>query len=139
MVAYIAFNKIPPLQYDWVVLNVHAKSEKWDIVETLFTKKDWLGRTTVSSHIPIETLLARLSELQASKRLMATCVNKITSAEDRLRLAQMYKIEPVVIETLAKQKDRIALTNYKMTLSPQSEVFILAENTLRDTSIKWKN
>ncbi|CAG9794717.1 unnamed protein product [Diatraea saccharalis] len=131
--------QIPPIQYDWTVLNVHAKSEKWDVVETLFTKKDWLGRITVSSHIPIETLLARLSELQASKRLMAICVNKITSAEDRLRLAQMYKIETVVIETLAKQKDRIALTNYKMTLSPQSEVFILAENTLRDPSIKWKN
>ncbi|KAL0811488.1 hypothetical protein ABMA28_009882 [Loxostege sticticalis] len=131
--------QIPPLQYDWVVLNVHAKSNKWDIVETLFTKKDWLGRTTVSSHIPIETLLARLCELQASKQLLATCVNKIASAEDRLRLAQMYKIHPVVIETLAKQKDRIALTNYKMTLNPQSEVYILAENTLRDNSIKWKN
>lgn len=131
--------QIPPLQYDWVVLNVHAKTEKWDIVESLFTKKDWFGRTTVSSHIPIETLLARLSELQASKKLLATCVNKITSADERLRLAQMYKIEAVVIETLAKQKDRIALTNYKMTLNPQSEVYFLAENTLRDNSIKWKN
>ncbi|XP_063834740.1 vacuolar protein sorting-associated protein 16B [Ostrinia nubilalis] len=84
--------QIPPLQYDWVVLNVHAKSNKWDIVETLFTKKDWLGRTTVSSHIPIETLLARLSDLQASKQLLGTCVNKIASSEDRLRLAQMYKV-----------------------------------------------
>jgi hypothetical protein len=54
--------------------------------------QDWLGRTTVSSHIPIETLLARLSELQASKRLLATCVNKIASGDDRLRLAQMYKV-----------------------------------------------
>ncbi|XP_026754214.2 spermatogenesis-defective protein 39 homolog [Galleria mellonella] len=131
--------QISPLQYDWVVLNVHAKLNKWDIVETLFTKKDWLGRTTVSSHIPIETLLGRLSELQASMRLMATCVNKVASADDRLRLAQMYKIHSVVIETFAKQKDRIALTSYKMTLSPQSEEYILAENTLRDMSIKWKN
>ncbi|XP_075986388.1 vacuolar protein sorting 16B [Anticarsia gemmatalis] len=132
-------HKITPLQYDWVVLNVHAKSAKWDIVESLFTKKDWLGRTTVSSHIPIETLLARLSELQASKRLLATCVNKVAGNDDRLRLAHMYKIHSVVIETLAKQKDRAALTNYKMTLNPQSEEYILAENTLRDTSIKWKN
>ncbi|XP_026729642.1 vacuolar protein sorting-associated protein 16B [Trichoplusia ni] len=132
-------HQISPLQYDWVVLNVHAKSGKWDIVESLFTKKDWLGRTTVSSHIPIETLLARLSELQASKRLLATCVNKIAGNDDRLRLAHMYKIHSVVIETLAKQKDRTALTNYKMTLNPQSEEYILAENTLRDASIKWKN
>ncbi|CAH0597649.1 unnamed protein product [Chrysodeixis includens] len=132
-------HQISPLQYDWVVLNVHAKAGKWDIVESLFTKKDWLGRTTVSSHIPIETLLARLSELQASKQLLATCVNKIAGNDDRLRLAHMYKIHSVVIETLAKQKDRAALTNYKMTLSPQSEEYILAENTLRDASIKWKN
>lgn len=126
-------HQISPLQYDWVVLNVHAKSGKWDIVESLFTKKDWLGRTTVSSHIPIETLLARLSELQANKRLMATCVNKVAGNDDRLRLAHIYKIHSVVIETYAKQKDRIALTNYKMTLNPQSEEYILAENTLRDT------
>ncbi|KOB66461.1 Vps16B, partial [Operophtera brumata] len=53
---------ISPLQYDWVVLNVHAKSNKWDIVESLFTKK---------------TLLARLNELNASKRMLATCVNKV--------------------------------------------------------------
>ncbi|CAB3258468.1 unnamed protein product [Arctia plantaginis] len=132
-------HQISPLQYDWVVLNVHAKSGKWDIVESLFTKKDWLGRTTVSSHIPIETLLARLSELQASKQILATYVNKVAGSDDRLRLAHMYKIHSVVIETLAKQKDRTALTNYKMTLSPQSEEYILAENTLRDSTIKWKN
>ncbi|XP_068625647.1 spermatogenesis-defective protein 39 homolog isoform X2 [Battus philenor] len=131
--------QISPLQYDWVVLNVHAKSNKWDIVESLFTKKDWLGRTTMSSHIPIETLLARLSELKAPERMLATCANKIASTEDRLRLSQKYKIHSVVIETLAKQKDRAALTNYKMTLNPQSEEYIFAENALRDTSIKWKN
>ncbi|XP_072934050.1 spermatogenesis-defective protein 39 homolog [Epargyreus clarus] len=131
--------QVTPLQYDWVVLHVHAKANKWDIVESLFTKKDWLGRTTVSSHIPIEILLSRLSELQAGKRILATCVNKVASTEDRLRLAQKYKIHSVVIETLAKQKDRAALTNYKITLSPQSEEHIFAENTLRDPSIKWKN
>ncbi|KAM3959842.1 vacuolar protein sorting 16B [Aphomia sociella] len=131
--------QISPLQYDWVVLNVQAKLNKWDIVESLFTKKDWFGRTTMSSHIPIETLLGRLSELQASSTLMATCVNKIAGGDDRMRLAQMYKIHWVVIELFAKQKDRIALTNYKMTLSPQSEEYMLAENTLRDASIKWKN
>ncbi|XP_022827708.1 spermatogenesis-defective protein 39 homolog [Spodoptera litura] len=132
-------HQITPLQYDWVVLNVHAKSGKWDIVESLFTKKDWFGRTTISSNIPIETLLSRLSQLQASKQLLATCVNKVANSDDRLRLAHMYKIYAVVIETLAKQKDRTALTNYKMTLNPQSEEYILAENTLRDNSIKWKN
>ncbi|KAJ8709798.1 hypothetical protein PYW08_009802 [Mythimna loreyi] len=132
-------HQITPLQYDWVVLNVHAKCGKWDIVESLFTKKDWFGRTTVSSNIPIETLLSRLSDLQASKQLLATCVNKVANSDDRLRLAHMYKIHAVVIETLAKQKDRVALTNYKMTLNPQSEEYILAENTLRDNSIKWKN
>ncbi|KAF9407266.1 hypothetical protein HW555_012649, partial [Spodoptera exigua] len=125
-------HQITPLQYDWVVLNVHAKSGKWDIVESLFTKKDWFGRTTISSNIPIETLLSRLSQLQASKQLLATCVNKVANSDDRLRLAHMYKIHAVVIETLAKQKDRSALTNYKMTLNPQSEEYILAENTLRD-------
>ncbi|KAJ0170730.1 hypothetical protein K1T71_013502 [Dendrolimus kikuchii] len=131
--------QISPTQYDWVVLNVHAKSSKWDIVESLFTKKDWLGRTTVSSHIPMETLLSRLSELQASKQMMATCINKISNSDERLRLAQIYKIHSVVIESLAKQKDRTALTNYKMTLNPQSEDYILAENTLRDLTMKWKN
>lgn len=132
-------HQITPLQYDWVVLNVHAKSGKWDIVESLFTKKDWFGRTTISSNIPMETLLSRLSQLQASKQLLASCLNKVASSDDRLRLAHMYKIHAVVIETLAKQKDRTALTNYKMTLNPQSEEYILAENTLRDNSIKWKN
>ncbi|CAG4973641.1 unnamed protein product [Colias eurytheme] len=131
--------QITPLQYDWVVLNVHANSSKWDIVESLFTKKDWLGRTTLSSHIPIETLLSRLNDLNASKNMMATCVNKIQNNDDRLRLAQKYKIHSVVIESLFKQKDRAALTNYKMTLSPQSEDYILADNTLRDPSTKWKN
>ncbi|CAH2216559.1 jg18203, partial [Pararge aegeria aegeria] len=100
---------------------------------------DWLGRTTVSSNIPMETLLARLSELAASKQMLATCLNKLPSSDDRLRLAQKYKVHSVVIETLAKQKDRTTLTNYKMTLSPQSEEYILAENTLRNSSIKWKN
>ncbi|KAI8423023.1 hypothetical protein MSG28_014111 [Choristoneura fumiferana] len=131
--------QISPLQYDWVVLNVHAKSGKWDIVESLFTKKDWLGRTTVSSHIPVESLLARLSELKASRQLLATCVNKVAASHDRLRLALAYKIHAVVIETYAKQKDRQALTNYKMTLNPQSEDYILVENTLRDNAVKWKN
>ncbi|KAJ2941581.1 hypothetical protein O0L34_g14637 [Tuta absoluta] len=131
--------QISPLQYDWVVLNVHARAGKWDIVESLFTKKGWLGRATVSSHVPIETLLATISELNASKQLLATCVNRVTDSDDRLRLAMMYKIHSVVIETLAKQKDRSALTNYKMTLNPQSEEYILAENTLRNPSIKWKN
>ena len=44
-----------------------------------------------------------------------------------------FQVHSVVIETLAKQKDRASLTNYKMTLNPQSEEYILAENTLRDT------
>ncbi|CAH0721259.1 unnamed protein product, partial [Brenthis ino] len=131
--------QVPPLQYDWVVLNVHANSKKWDIVESLFTKKDWFGRTTVSSHIPIEILLSRLNSLSASKTLLATCLNKLQNSEQRLALAQKYKVHSVVIETLAKQKDRTSLTNYKMTLSPQSEEYILADNTLRDHSIKWKN
>nr|XP_049705196.1 vacuolar protein sorting-associated protein 16B [Helicoverpa armigera] len=132
-------HQITPLQYDWVVLNVHAKAGKWDIVESLFTKKDWFGRTTVSSNIPIESLVARLHELRGSTQLLATCVNRVASSDDRLCLAHIYKIHSVVIETLAKQKDRAALTNYKMTLSPQSEEYILADNTLRDNSIKWKN
>ncbi|XP_034837238.1 spermatogenesis-defective protein 39 homolog [Maniola hyperantus] len=131
--------QVPPVQYDWVVLNVHGNSNKWDIVESMFTKKDWLGRTTVSSNIPMETLLARLSELAASKQMLATCLHKLPSADDRLRLAQKYKVHSVVIETLAKQKDRTSLTNYKMTLNAQSEEYILAENTIRDSSIKWKN
>ncbi|CAH2059190.1 unnamed protein product, partial [Iphiclides podalirius] len=131
--------QISPLQFDWVVLNVHAISNKWDIVESLFTKKDWLGRTTVSSHIPIEALLSRLSALKADERLLAVCVNRIAGADDRLRLAQKYKIHTVVIDILAKQKDRAALMNYKMALNPQSEEYIHAENTLRDSSIKWKN
>ncbi|XP_045539987.1 spermatogenesis-defective protein 39 homolog [Papilio machaon] len=131
--------QISPLQYEWVVLNVQANMNKWDIVESLFTKKDWLGRTTLSSHIPVESLLARLSELRAGGRLLATAVNTVTNTEERLRLAHKYKIHSVVIETLAKQKDRAALTNYKMTLNPQSEEYIYAENTLRDSSIKWKN
>lgn len=42
------------------------------------------------------------------------------------------QIHTVVIETYAKQKDRQALTNYKMALNPQSEDYILVENTLRD-------
>ncbi|CAG9569144.1 unnamed protein product [Danaus chrysippus] len=125
--------QVTPLQYDWVVLNIHANTNKWDIVESLFTKKDWLGRTTVSSHIPIETLISRLSELKASIQMIATCLNKVTNTEDRLRLAQKYKVHSVVIDIYAKQKDRDALTNYKMTLNPQSEEYILAENTSRDT------
>lgn len=131
--------QISPMQFDWVVLNLHAKSNKWDIVESLFTKRNWLGRTTVSSHIPIETLLNRLSEFQTSKHMMEMCINKIANTDERLRLAQIHKIHSVVIETFAKQKDRTALTNYKMTLNPQSEEYILAENTLRDPGIKWKN
>ncbi|XP_053619751.1 spermatogenesis-defective protein 39 homolog [Plodia interpunctella] len=130
--------QIPPRQYDWVVLNVQGRLKKWDVVESLFTKKDWFGRTTVSSHIPMETLLARLSQLQASSKLLATCVGG-ASSENSLKYSLMYKIHNVVIETYAKNKDRISLTNYKMTLSPQSEEYILAENTLRDNSIKWKN
>ncbi|OWR48180.1 VPS33B-interacting protein [Danaus plexippus plexippus] len=84
--------QVTPLQYDWVVLNIHANTNKWDVVESLFTKKDWLGRTTVSSHIPIETLISRLSELKASVQIIATCLNKLTNTEDRLRLAQKYKV-----------------------------------------------
>ncbi|XP_028028234.1 spermatogenesis-defective protein 39 homolog [Bombyx mandarina] len=131
--------QISPLQFDWVVLNVHAKSGKWDILESLFTKKDWLGRSTVSSHVPAQCLLRRLSELGASSRLMAACLAKLPSADERLALALNYKVHCVVVQTYAKQKDRLALTNYKMTLNPQSEEYILAENTLRDPSIKWKN
>ncbi|XP_013142153.1 PREDICTED: spermatogenesis-defective protein 39 homolog [Papilio polytes] len=129
--------QISPLQYEWVVLNVHANANKWDIVESLFTKKDWLGRTTLSSHIPVERLLSRLSEERARALLAAALATLAT--DERLRLAYKYKVHSVVIETLAKQKDRTALTNYKMTLSPQTEDYIYAENTLRDSSIKWKN
>ncbi|CAG9138800.1 unnamed protein product, partial [Plutella xylostella] len=32
--------QITPLQYDWVVLNVHAKLKNWDIVESIFTRKN---------------------------------------------------------------------------------------------------
>ncbi|CAK1540966.1 unnamed protein product [Leptosia nina] len=131
--------QITPLQYDWVVLNVHANSGKWDVVESLFTTKDWLGRTIASFHIPIEALLSKLSELQAPKYLMTNFINKIQNSDKRLKLAHKYKIHSVVIESHMKQKDRSALTNYKMTLSPQSEEYILAENTLRDPSIKWRN
>ncbi|XP_023938585.2 spermatogenesis-defective protein 39 homolog isoform X3 [Bicyclus anynana] len=67
--------QVPPVQYDWVVLNVHGNSNKWDIVESMFTKKDWLGRTTVSSNIPMETLLARLSKLITNKQMLAKCLN----------------------------------------------------------------
>ncbi|KAG6465775.1 hypothetical protein O3G_MSEX015382 [Manduca sexta] len=42
--------QIPPLQYDWVVLNVHAKANKWDIVESLFTKKS--GSKTEPRRVP---------------------------------------------------------------------------------------
>ncbi|XP_050685243.1 vacuolar protein sorting-associated protein 16B [Leptidea sinapis] len=101
--------QITPLQYDWVVLNVHANANKWDIVESLFTKKNWFGRTTVSTHIPIETLLSRLAELKASEHIMATCVAKIQSNEERIRLAHKYKIHSVIAESAGKQKDRSGL------------------------------
>ncbi|XP_041985197.1 vacuolar protein sorting-associated protein 16B [Aricia agestis] len=130
--------QIAPVQYEWVVLNVHAGAAKWDIVESLFSKKDWLGRSSVSSHMAPQTLLARLQQLQAPSRLLAAAL-AVLPTDERLRLAQHYKVHSVVIEMLHKQKDRAALTNYKMTLSPQSEEYILAENTLRDTSVKWKN
>ncbi|XP_048486631.1 spermatogenesis-defective protein 39 homolog [Plutella xylostella] len=131
--------QITPLQYDWVVLNVHAKLKNWEIVESIFTRKDWFGRSTVSSHIPLTMVIARLHELGSSRRLIATFVNKISNTDEKLQIATHFKVHSVVIETLAKQKDRQGLVNYKMALNPQSEEYILAENTLRTPSIKWKN
>lgn len=131
--------QITPLQYDWVVLNVHAILKNWDIVESLFSKKGWLGRTTMTSNIPLPLMILRLSELNASKQLMANLINTISNAEERLDIAKQYKVHSVIIESFAKQKDRVSLSSYKMSLNPQSEEYILAENTLRNLSIKWKN
>ncbi|GBP16948.1 Spermatogenesis-defective protein 39 homolog [Eumeta japonica] len=124
--------QISLVQYDWVVLNVHAKLKNWDIVESLFTRKDWFGRSTLSSHIPLNVIITRLHDLKAGSTLLANFINRISSTDERLDIAKQLKIHSIVIETLAKQRDRSALTNYQMTLKPQSEEYVLAENTLRN-------
>ncbi|XP_077290003.1 vacuolar protein sorting 16B [Arctopsyche grandis] len=126
-------------QYDWTTLSIQASLKNWNVIETMFIKKNFLGRTTLSCSVPIPKVIARLSEFEAEESLLAVYLNQMSSSSQKLELAKKFKAYRVVIDCLVSQKDRQALTQYKMALHPQSDEYFYAENALRASTIKWKN
>jgi hypothetical protein len=63
----------------------------------------------------------------------------VESPSDRLDLAKKLGAARIVIDVLLAQKDRLALSSYRDSLTRSSEGWVYADHVLGKTNVKWKN
>ncbi|KAK9307964.1 hypothetical protein QLX08_001874 [Tetragonisca angustula] len=130
---------VSPRQYQKVALEVRAATKEWGDIDRLLLTKGWLGSKKLQIYLPIEDVLKILYKNSAPPEVLEKYLKYVDNIERRLELSKNMHCFRMAIDILVQQADRIALTEYKMKLQPQSEEYFYAEGMLRMPAVKWKN
>ncbi|XP_043515403.1 spermatogenesis-defective protein 39 homolog [Frieseomelitta varia] len=130
---------VSPRQYQKVALEVRAAIKEWGDIDRLLLTKGWLGSKKLQIYLPIEDVLKILYKNSAPPEVLEKYLKYVDNIERRLELSKNMHCFRMAIDILVQQTDRIALTEYKMKLQPQSEEYFYAEGMLRMPAVKWKN
>ncbi|KAF3425337.1 hypothetical protein E2986_03858 [Frieseomelitta varia] len=131
---------VSPRQYQKVALEVRAAIKEWgDIDRLLLTKARFILRFCNLIKTNNINVLKILYKNSAPPEVLEKYLKYVDNIERRLELSKNMHCFRMAIDILVQQTDRIALTEYKMKLQPQSEEYFYAEGMLRMPAVKWKN
>jgi len=132
-------HRLTDKQFTWVSLRARAKMESWLDCEKLVVGKGWLGgKKAIGSVSPAEVVVV-LSNAGAPPETLSVILGLVDNTEDRLILAKKVNVSSVVVDALVAQKDRLSLISYQANLPANSRDWFYADNTLRNSNVKWKN
>ncbi|CAH1103556.1 unnamed protein product [Psylliodes chrysocephalus] len=132
--------KIDDFAFEWTVLNVLASMELWPQLTELFVKPNWLTKkNSLKTVMPAEIFVYGLSRHESPKEILELYLPYISDSERGLYLAQKMNCHKFVIQHYIKERDRLALIQYKSKVSPQDEEYFLIKNALLSNDKKWKN
>ncbi|RWS27249.1 spermatogenesis-defective protein 39-like protein, partial [Leptotrombidium deliense] len=126
-------------QFVWTALRSLCLANKWPDIDGLFQYKSWLGSRKLKSPIPMKKVVKLLHKHEAPVELIEKYLKQVEESETRMNLAMSFKMHRFVVELCANLRDRNTLQTYISKLRPQSEEYLMAQNYLRNSSIKWKN
>ncbi|CAG7723718.1 unnamed protein product [Allacma fusca] len=124
-------------QFAWVSLHALVNMQKWPQIESLLLTKTWLGSSKDKCLLPLEDVCYTLRD--APIDLTSRFLRLIDDVQKRLAIAKKLKCHMVVIDVFSSQKDRSAILSYRSDLPDNSKEAIYADNTLKNSGIKWKN
>ncbi|KAK0088890.1 hypothetical protein PV325_010341 [Microctonus aethiopoides] len=130
---------IMPRQYQKTALKSRISVQAWEDIDNLLLSKGWLGSHRLQTNLPIEQVLKILHTGQAPTPILDKFLAYVDNIDKRLQLAQNFSCAKTIIEIYGLQGNRTALLEYRDTLKPQSETYILAEKTLSSQTIRWKS
>ncbi|KOX71731.1 Spermatogenesis-defective protein 39 like protein [Melipona quadrifasciata] len=131
---------VSPRQYQKVALEVRATAKEWDDIDRLLlTKARFILRFCNLIKTNNINVLKILYKNSAPPEVLEKYLKYVDNIERRLELSKNMQCFRMAIDILVQQADRIALTEYKIKLQPQSEEYFYAEGMLRMPAVKWKN
>lgn len=126
-------------QFVWTALRAFTRLELWKDIDKLFQSKSWLGTNKVKTVIGFDKVVTMLHRANAPLEMISRYMALIESTERRLELAKKFKYYHIAIDTLVAMRDRFALDCYRQELLPNSREYLYALESLKSSSIKWKN
>ncbi|XP_054721845.1 spermatogenesis-defective protein 39 homolog [Uloborus diversus] len=130
---------LTPKQCTWAAVRALTVLQRWPCIDEYFTSEKWFGSRKMRSGISFSNVVKTLQKLGAPAQLLWRYVEFIKDEEKRLEIAKRVKCHRVVIEILSRNKDRLALEEYKSTLRPSTPEEVAVTVALRNTKIKWRN
>ncbi|XP_060515768.1 spermatogenesis-defective protein 39 homolog [Cylas formicarius] len=132
--------KIDDFTFEWVLMNCLASMKLWSHLSDAFIKTNWLTKKNVlKTVINSDVLFHGLSRHNPPKDVLEQYLSCISDTDKALFLAQKFQCHNFVILHYVSQRDRVALTNYKEKILPQTTEYFLIESSLQSTDKKWKN
>jgi len=132
-------HKLSEKQFVWVSVRGRAMAGAWKDCETLLVGKGWLGGVKAKGGVNMIEMATVLHDAKCPPENLSVILQAVESPADRLETARKLQVASVVVDVLLAQKDRIALTRYRDSLTLNSRDWFYANNALTTSNVKWKN
>lgn len=83
-------------QYAFAALVAFSRRKEWDLVDSLFQGKSWLGSKKLKAIIDFEEIARTLIKYEAPSEMVTRYVSAIDDVEQRVRFAREHRLEKVL-------------------------------------------
>jgi len=137
--ALVKMHRLTKKQFVWVSVRGRAMALAWKDCEDLLVGKGWLGGVKAKVGVNMIEMATVLHDAKCPDESLSVVLQAVESPADRLDTAKKLGVSSVVVDILLAQKDRIALTRFRDSLTLNSRDWFYAENALTTSNVKWKN
>uniref|UniRef100_T1JCP9 Vps16 C-terminal domain-containing protein n=1 Tax=Strigamia maritima TaxID=126957 RepID=T1JCP9_STRMM len=131
-------HRLSSKQFAYVAITALGELQDWKRMDSLILTKGFTGSLKLKSDLNMTRICEILTNKKATLDILKRYIGYVEDNHLKLDLGKRFSCHDLVIQTLAKMKDREQLYSYKSKLPTQSGDRLMADAILKQ-SIKWKN